>query len=419
MKLILSNSSGKKGILSRECPLANSVLKLIWEGRKTSRAEIARLTGLSRSTVSEIIDSLLETGLIAEIGAGKSSGGRRPIVLEFQDRARCILGVDLGATHVSVALTDLRGRILVWKEKTHPVRTDPKGSRALVMSLCDECLKEWEDGTSRLIRIGVAVPSPVDPLNPRLLSEVVIPAWQGESGLEQLQAKFGVPVHIDNDANLGALAEHWWGAGKGIDDFVYIKIAHGIGAGYILNGDIYRGAGGVAGELGHLPIDPNGPLCVCGLRGCLTNYVGKPALTERTAALLPQYPGSVFHGRELTFGTIVEAAKDGDELALKLVSEVAEYLGIAISGWFNLMNPRLAILGGELAGLGELLLEPLRSKVRNSTLVSKAAVDIKTGELGPRAVAIGAATLALEAMFTDSIELHTRTNGRINGSVHV
>jgi predicted NBD/HSP70 family sugar kinase len=124
------------------------------------------------------------------------------------------------------------------------------------------------------------------------------------------------------------------------------------------------------------------------------------------------------NGKEPTFGTIEAAAVDGDELALKLVSEVAKYLGIAISGWFNLMNPKLAILGGELAGFGELLLAPLRSRVRNSTLVSKAAVDIKTSELGPRAVAIGAATMALEALFTDPIESHTLANGRINESVH-
>jgi len=419
MKLKLNNSKEKKGVLQRERPLANSVLKLIWEKRKTSRAEIARLAGLSRSTVSEIIDNLLKTGLIAEIGAGKSSGGRRPIVLEFQDEARLILGVDLGATHVSVVLTDLRGKILCWKEKKHPVRTDPKGSRALVISLCDECLESWGSGIERLIRIGVAVPSPVDPLNPRLLNEVVIPAWQGESGLEQIQTKYGVPIHVDNDANLGALAEHWWGVGKGINDFIYIKIAHGIGAGYILNGDIYRGAGGVAGEMGHLPIDPNGPLCVCGLKGCLATFVGKPALIERTSNLLAEYPDSVLNGKEPTFGTIGAAANEGDELAVRLVSEIAEYLGIAISGWFNLMNPRLAILGGELAVLGDMLLEPLKLKIRDRTLVSKAAVDIRTSELGPRAVAIGAATLALEAMFTDPIEAHTRANGKINESAHL
>ena len=405
-RLILKNNnsnfaSNKNGVLMKERSLADSVLKLIWHEQRTSRADIARYTGLSRSTVSEIIEVLLNTGLIAEIGAGKSSGGRRPIVLEFQDEARCILGVDLGATHVAVALIDLRGRVLSWKEKNHPVRTDPDGARALVMQLCDECLEECSNLSSQLIRIGVAVPSPVDPLNPKMLSEIVIPAWHGESGLEELQKRYGVPVHVDNDANLGALAEYSWGAGKGVDDFVYIKIAHGIGAGYILNGTVYRGAGGVAGEMGHLPIDPNGELCVCGLRGCLATFVGKPALAKRTKELLGNYSDSILKDKECTLQEIETAALSGDQLALQLVKEVAEYLGIAISGWFNLMNPNLAILGGGLVGLGEHLLGPLRAKVRNSTLVSKAAVDIKISELGSRTVAIGAATLALEAMFAD------------------
>ncbi len=397
----LNFKSKSNGLIQKERPLADAVLQLIWKERQTSRAEIARQTGLSRSTVSEIIDCLLKTGLIAEMGSGKSSGGRRPIVLDFQDEARCILGVDLGATHVAVTLTDLRGHVLSWKEMAYPVRTDPEGTRALVIKLCDACLKDWNDGGGKLARIGVAVPSPVDPLNPRMLSEVVIPAWQGESGLEQLQAKYGVPVVVDNDANLGALAEHWWGAGQGVNDFVYIKIAHGIGAGYILNGEIYRGAGGVAGEMGHLPIDRNGPACVCGMRGCLATFIGKPALIQRIELLLSDYPDSTLKGNNASFAAIETAALLGDPLALKLVNEIAEYLGIAISGWFNLMNPNLAILGGGLAGLGELLLAPLRSKVRNSTLVSKAAVDIKTSELGPRAVAIGAATMALMAMFDD------------------
>jgi len=400
--MIIKNNS----VLQKERPLADSILRLIWRERQTSRAAIARQTGLSRSTVSEIIEGLLKTGLIAEIGSGKSSGGRRPIVLEFQDEARCILGVDIGATHVAVALTDLRGRVLSWKETDHPVRTDPDGARELVISLCDECLKDWNDGASHLIRIGVAVPSPVDPSYPRMLSEVVIPAWQGESGLEQLQLKYGVPVHVDNDANLGALAEHWWGAGRGVNDFVYIKIAHGIGAGYILNGRIYRGAGGVAGEMGHLPIDPDGPACVCGMRGCLATFIGRPALAERIKALMPKYPDSPLGDKESIFNAIESAALSGDPLALRLVNEIAEYLAIAISGYFNLLNPSLAILGGSLAGLGELLLAPLRSRVRNSTLVSKAAVDIKTSELGPRAVAIGAATLALIGMFDDPELIH-------------
>jgi len=397
----LNNSSWKRGVLGKERPLIDSVLRLIWQEKNTSRADIARHLCLSRSTVSEIVDNLLKTGLIKEVGAGKSSGGRRPIVLEFQDDARWILGVDLGATHVSVALTNLRGKVLAWKEKDHPVRTDPEGTRSLIIKLCDECLDEWGNGSRRLLRIGVAVPSPVDPLSPKMLSEVVIPAWKGKTGLEQLQQRYGVPVHVDNDANLGALAERWWGAGKDIDDFIYIKIAHGIGAGYILNGEIYRGGGGVAGEMGHFPIDPNGPLCVCGSRGCLATFVSTPALNERTAKLLKKYKNSILKDKVARLAEIDRAASAGDKLALKLVKEVADYIGIAIAGWFNLMNPKLAILGGGLDNLSDLILKPLKSKVRNSTLVSKAAVDIKTSELGPRAIAIGAATLALEAMFAN------------------
>lgn len=385
----------------KERPLADSVLHLIWREKQTSRADIARQMGLSRSTVSEIINTLISTGLVAEMGSGQSSGGRRPIVLAFQADARCILGVDLGATHVSVALIDLSGEVLVWKEKRHPVRSDPEGTRALIIELCDQCLTIWGKGRNRLIRIGVAVPSPVDPRHPKWLSEVVIPAWEGQSGLEQLQERYNVPVHIDNDANLGTLAEHWWGAGRGIEDFVYIKMGHGIGAGYVLNGNIYRGADGVAGEFGHFPIDPDGELCVCGLKGCLVTYVGAPAMIDRASALVREFPHSRLATGPISVEAIEDAAVAGDALAVKVVTEVAEHLGTAVAGWFNLMNPRLVVLGGGLTRLGDLLVEPLRERVRNCTLVSSAAVEIKTSALGSRAIALGAATLALQEALSD------------------
>lgn len=400
-----SNSIGPIGaamdVQNRRRPLAESVLRVIWHEKQTSRADIARCMDLSRSTVTEIVDRLLKTELVAEVGAGLSSGGRRPILLEFQDDARVILGVDLGATHVAVALTDLRGRVLAWKEQKHPVRTDPEGTRRVVFKLCDDCLAEWGGGANRLIRIGVAVPSPVDPLNPRWLSEVVIPAWQGKSGLEKLEERYGVPVHLDNDANLGALAEHWWGAGRGVDDLIYLKMAHGIGAGYILNGAIYRGAGGVAGEFGHLPIDPAGEECVCGLRGCLATFVSTPALTARIAKLSGKYKKSPLGGHEANLVEIGQAALAGDALAIKIVDEVAKYLSISIAGWLNLMNPRLIVLGGDLVAVGDTILESLRKKVAPATLVSSAVAQISMSELGPQTIAIGAATLALEAVLLD------------------
>lgn len=403
----LAGAGGRSSQRSRSSaesarPLADVVLELIWKERRISRADIARRTELARSTVSEIVRDLLQTGLIEEVGTDRSSGGRRPVVLEFQDDAFGILGVDIGASHVAVALTDLRGRVLAWREQSRPVRTDPEHSRELVMQLCDECLDEWGRGNRRLLGIGVAVPSPVDPRQPDRLSEVVLPAWRGHIGLEDLHLRYNVPVLVDNDANLGALAEGWWGAGRDVRDFTYIKVATGIGAGIILGGEIYRGSTGVAGEIGHLAIDPNGKPCVCGLRGCLATFIGTRALLARAEELRSEYEHTVLPKNRLTLIALENAALAGDELAVRVVREAAEHLGLAVAGLLNLVNPAMVILGGSLTRVRELLLDPLREMVRNRTLVtSVAATDIRISELGPQSIAMGAATLVLNAALTD------------------
>ena len=338
-----------------------------------------------------------------ETGIGPSGGGRPPIVLEFKDDACAILGVEMGAAHVTVVLTDLRGHVLKWRQRNHAVRTDPDGTRALIVDLCEACLAAWPAGAETLLGIGLAVPSPVDPGHPDRLSEVVLPDWHGRSGFTELLARYKVPILMDNDANLGALAEGWWGAGRGVDDFAYVKVATGIGSGHVIGGKIYRGATGVAGEIGHMAIDPRGGPCICGLRGCLATLVGSPALVARADTLLSKYPESSFNGQTITIGAIEDAALAGDPLALELLQEAAENLGIAVAGLLNLMNPSMVIIGGELARVGELLLEPLRETVRRRTLVSSlAASEVRTSELGPRAIAVGAATLVLEAALADS-----------------
>ncbi len=396
-------SAARRAAPARQRPLADSNLRLIWKEQRISRAEIARQTGLARSTVSEIVGELFPTGLIAEVGIGPSRGGRPPMVLEFKDDAFAILGVDMGAAHVAVALTDLRGRVLAWAHQSHPVRADPQGTRALIEKLCDRCLADWEPGVKRLVGIGVAVPCPVDPRHPDRFSEVVLPDWHGSSGLAILTKRYGVPLRVDNDANLGALAERWWGAGRGIDDFAYIKLATGVGMGHVIRGRIYRGATGVAGEIGHMAIDPHGGPCVCGLRGCLATFVGAPALVARARALLADHPESVLAGTEPTIESIEDAALASDPLAVSLVQEAAEHLGIAVAGLLNLMNPAMVIVGGGLARLGDVLLAPLRETIGHRTLISSlVACEIRTSELGTRATAVGAATMVLEEALADS-----------------
>jgi predicted NBD/HSP70 family sugar kinase len=382
---------------ARARPLADSVLRLIWQERTISRAEIARRADLSRSTVSEIVGAILPSGLVTEGGPGESLGGRRPIMLHFEDDACAILGVEMGASHVAVALTNLRGRVLHWELRDHPVRTDPDGTRALIARLCEVSLAAQRRAPPRLVGIGVAVPSPVDPRQPFALSEVVLPVWKGASGLQALGERFGVPVWVDNDANLGALAEYWWGAGRGVSDFAYVKIGTGVGSGHIIGGELYRGSTGTAGEIGHLSIDPDGEPCICGLRGCLATLVGSPALVKRARTLLPEYPGSMLEGIDVTMTSIEAAALAADPLALRVTREAAEHLGIAVAGMLNLMNPAVVIVSGGITGLGDRFLEPLRETVRVRTRVSSlAGATIVMSELGPQSVAVGAASLVLK-----------------------
>jgi len=384
-------------------PLADAVLRLIWRERRISRASIAKKASLSRSTVSDVVSEILPTGLVEEVGFGKSRGGRRPVLLEFQDGACVILGVEMGAAHVAVALTDLRGEVLAWEEREHPVRTDPEGTRKLITELADACLENGVREGRPLVGIGVAIPSPFDPAHPDQLSTIVLPAWEGRLGLESLGERYDVPVMVDNDANLGALAEHWWGAGRDVDDFAYIKVATGIGSGHIIGGEIYRGSTGVAGEIGHMAIDPHGKPCICGLRGCLVTYIGTPALLERAHELIREHPDSILAGREFEIRQFEEAALVGDAVAVEVAQEAAGYLGIVVAGLLNLMNPSMVVVGGDLAGLGELLLVPLRETARSRTLVSSVkAAEIRASELGPKSVAMGAATLVLKAALEDS-----------------
>ncbi|HMB71836.1 MAG TPA: ROK family protein, partial [bacterium] len=240
------------------------------------------------------------------------------------------------------------------------------------------------------------------PADPDRLSEIVMPAWKGRSGLKVLSDRYGVPLFIDNDANLGALAEHWWGAGRGVPDFAYVKLGTGVGSGHFIDGEIYRGSTGVAGEVGHLAIDPHGEPCICGLRGCLATFVGSAALERRARALRAEHPDSTLTDSGISIQAIEDAALAGDSLARRVAREAAEHLGIAVAGVLNLLNPSVVILGGGLTRLGDLLLDPLHETVRHRTLVSSvAASEIRVAELGPRAVAIGAATLVLDAALSD------------------
>ena len=357
---------------------------------------------MSRSSISAIVADLLETGLVSETGAGDSSGGRRPIMLGFDDDAHAIVGVDMGATHIAVAVTDLRSQVKAWRSKIFDVREDPEGAMSLMRGLIDGALIEASIDRERLVGIGVSVPSPVSPKNPTVLSPLFVPKWKDLNIVEHLENIYRVPVGMDNDANLGALSEQWWGAGRDGRDLAYIKVATAVGAGLIINGDIYRGTTGIAGEIGHIPVDPTAGECVCGLTGCLNLRMGTEKLVQRAHDLRSEHPKSVLPRRGLTVSRIVEEACEGDRLARLIVEDAGRHLAIGVAAMLNLFNPATVVFGGSLTRAGELLLRPLRDALgERSPSASVKQSQLVTSTLGIEGTARGAATLILRAALDD------------------
>ena len=377
---------------------AGLLLNLIWRHQDISRAEIARRTGLSRSTVSAIVGDLIASNLVHESGSGDSRGGRRPTLLRFADEAYAIVGIEMGASHLHVVATDLRGRVRAERQQAQPVVAEPRSTLAALRELAAACLADLPLPHDRLLGVGIAVPCPVYLDAPGRLCRRLMPEWTDISLTDELRKSFACPIYMDNDANLGALAERWWGAGKSGEDLAFIKVATGVGAGLIIGGQIYRGAGGTAGEIGHVAIDPRGPVCRCGLRGCLAAMVGAQPMADRARAELRRGTRSQLRSQEASLHTIAAAARDGDKLAGELVDQAGHHLGIVVAGLLNLLNPAVVVLAGPLIAAGDLLLGPIRSTVQHSTLwESVARSRIQTSELGDAAIAIGAATQVLQA----------------------
>jgi len=351
---------------------------------------------MSPSTVSAIVSDLLSTGLVKETSAGVSSGGRRPIILEFQDQASFIIGIELGATHVSCVLTDLRCKVRASWSAPAAVREEPETALHKMGMAVRSVLEADAVQPSQVLGIGVAVPSPVDKERPGELLPLVVPKWKGYNIASHLEDSFKRPVFVDNDANLGSLAELWWGTGCSEANLAYIKVATGIGAGLIIDGNIFRGSSGIAGEIGHTSIDPNGPQCVCGLKGCLTTLIGTPALLERAADELRARGSDRQPPRGID--ELVDAALAGDPMSVELIEYAGEKLGIGIANMLNLLNPKMVVLGGGIARAGDLVLDPVRETIRGLSLpASISNTEILTTGLNEWGIAVGAATLVLQA----------------------
>lgn len=373
------------------------VLNLIRQAGCISRAEIAARTHLSRSTVSSIITDLLQANLVREVGTGRSSGGRRPILLEFNGRAGYIIGVDLGATHLQVLLTDLEARPVVRLQEPFVMENGPERGLDRIAYLIKQALQQAHLDMERVFGVGIGVPGPLDFATGKPIFPPIMPGWHDTPIRERLRDRLGKPVHLDNDANLGAIGEYWWGAGRGARNVAFIKVGTGIGCGLILEGQIYRGEIGSAGEIGHTVIDEDGPPCRCGSAGCLETLAAAPAILQAAVAQDPALAAR----KHLSILDLIEAAQSGHQLSRHLFAQAGRRIGTALTSLVNLLNPGIIVIGGGLARAGDLLMEPLRETVCQRALpIAVQGTRIAESELGPDTIAIGAVTTVLQELFS-------------------
>jgi predicted NBD/HSP70 family sugar kinase len=371
------------------------VLRVLWSDKEgASRSELSRATGLSKATVSAIVSDLLEAGVVAETHQRASGGGRPGKVLQFQYDRYSIVGVEMGASHVTVVRTDLAGKIQTSDSELHDLRSDPHGGLELIHRLVSDLV---DSADHPVIGMGLGVPTPLHVETPGRLSPRILPSWKDIDLRAILESRHGLPLRIENDANLGALAEHWWGAGRGVMDFAYVKVSTGVGAGFIIGGDIYRGAGGIAGELGHTIID------IGSSPSQVNDMVGAAALIQRARAA-----GRVLDNRptwindELNVAGLVAAARAGEPLAVEVVQQAGHWLGVAFANLYNLVNPSRVIIGGPLSEAGDILMVPLNNALAEHVLhIPKAPPDVRVTSLKDEAIALGGATAILQTILTD------------------
>jgi glucokinase-like ROK family protein len=381
------------------------VLRLIRQHGPLARVAIARRTGLSRTTVSSIVDRLLAEEIVREgetLNAAPS-GGRRPTLVHFNESVGLIIGADMGRTHFTIIATDLDARILArrsgpWDTNLGPIICLPRLAEE-IRTLMREHQLDWE----RVVGVGIGIPGPVDASLHTLVAPPRMAGWDGVDVEGELRAAFHVPVMLNNDTNMGALAESRYGAAAGESDFAYVKVGTGIGCGLVINGEIYRGSSGVAGEIGHFTVDEDGLLCDCGNRGCLEAMAGAPQLV-RYALEAGYVSGEAIAGdqcqREIDVAEVVQAALAGDNACQSAIRRGGAYIGVALANLVNLVNPSVILLDGSVARSGAMLLEPITKAIEERSLwAASRATRVQVSALGDSAIALGAATMVLDAVF--------------------
>jgi predicted NBD/HSP70 family sugar kinase/biotin operon repressor len=354
-----------------------------------SRADLARATGLSRTTVSSLVQDLITAGQAVETTdrgrPHKGGSGRPPLLVAATSASGAVAGIDIGHHHVRVAVADPSGSVLA--EEVRPVDVDAHRDATLdrATRMLRAAVRTSGVEIGRLRGVGLCIPAPIDRRSAQIRSDVM-PGWRDLSPADQLQERLGVPVAADNDANLGALAELHHGVAHGVSDFVYLKLASGVGAGLVLGGRLYRGGTGIAGEIGHVQVSEHGRVCRCGNRGCLETEVSLPRLLEHVRPT---------HDERLTVDDLLALDESGDVGVRRVLGDAGRTVGHALADLCNSLNPTLLVLGGPLGSARSLVAGVRDSVDRYAQPNAAAAVKVVSAALGERAEVTGAVALAI------------------------
>lgn len=396
----------------------STVVRYLYEAAPLSRSGLAAMTGLNKTTISSLVEDLIGRSLIHETGLDTSAGGRPATLLDLNPQAGCIIGVALGVDHVSAIVTDFVGEIH-WRrlEDTDPT-VGKDATLDLVQRIVDEAMAACQAGDSRLLGLGLATPGTVNVDDGVLVFSPNL-QWYNVPFREILHRHTGLLVLVDNDANAAAQAEHLFGVAKGVQNFISVFAGVGVGGGLFLNGELYRGAGGYAGEIGHtnFMVEHYRRPCRCGNRGCWETSVAQDSVIERVRNRLTVGRNSLIsqlmveQNSPLTVPLIVQAADAGDAEAREALNETGALLGLGVANLVSIFNPHSVVLGGPLATAGEYLMPAIAEAVEGTVLPEiHQQVEIVLSAFGADASLMGAVALVVEAILShpSSVERNSR-----------
>ncbi len=385
-----------------ESPMQARILAQLRDEGALSKAQLADRLQVSRTTVAAEVARLAELGLAQEAGPAASRGGRRSTLVDLSPDIRFV-GISIGATGMSVGVTDGRLAVLATRHRTSDIRQGPEVVLATALELVREVMAEV--GVDQVMGAGIGVPGPVDFNRGVSVSPPIMPGWDGYPVRDAVSRELGCPVMLDNDVNVLAVGEQHAGVAKGAQDFLFVKIGTGIGCGIVIDGELYRGVNGCAGDIGHIRVEDFGPTCACGNTGCLEAFSGGAALARDAATAArsgrsPALAALLSEKGELSAADVGIAVSQGDAQAVQLIRESGRHIGQVLAGLVSFFNPGLIVIGGRVTGLGHALLAEIRGVTyRRSLPLATGNLPIVLSELGDEGGVIGAARMISASVY--------------------